>query len=388
MTIVKVILKKLIAAVINLNIYYGQYLAILFGKYIKNVRISKSKNERKALLIYITLPFKNINLNSHPNLQEARVIADVLCDLGFSVDVMDYRNNFYVDVKKYYLVIGFGDFYERTFFEKCNALKVHYGTGAPINMQNFAEVNRIKALAEKGINLTPVRLIDRSWPASEILSDAIISVTEGWACNMYKTRHKIVYSVPITYLQAKERYIFKASRKRKNNFIWFGGFGGVHKGLDLCLEVFKNQKNLTLHVCGLSPDKESDFIKQYEDLLSATNIHWHGRLDIDDATKIIDLCQFTILPSCSEGCATSVLTTMARGCIPIVTEQTGIEFPEKIVIEDLSIESVYKAVILANLMSSMELDVLSTKSEDWCKAKHNVDTFKSQMNSALSQIIG
>ena len=121
MTIVKVILKKLIAAVINLNIYYGQYLAILFGKYIKNVRISKSKNERKALLIYITLPFKNINLNSHPNLQEARVIADVLCDLGFSVDVMDYRNNFYVDVKKYYLVIGFGDFYERTFFEKCNA---------------------------------------------------------------------------------------------------------------------------------------------------------------------------------------------------------------------------------------------------------------------------
>ena len=61
---------------------------------------------------------------------------------------------------------------------------------------------------------------------------------------------------------------------------------------------------------------------------------------------------------------------------------------EKIVIEDLSIESVYKAVILANLMSSMELDVLSTKSEDWCKAKHNVDTFKSQMNSALSQIIG
>jgi hypothetical protein len=79
---------------------------------------------------------------------------------------------------------------------------------------------------------------------------------------------------------------------------------------------------------------------------------------------------------------------MARGCIPIVTEQTGIEFPEKIVIEELSIESVNNAVILADSMSSIELDVLSKKSEYWCKSTHNIDKFKFRMTSVLSQIIG
>ena len=172
----------------KLEVLYGQYFATLLRKYIKNIRIPEGCIKGKALLIYITLPFRNKNINSHTNLQEARAIADVLMDLGFVVDVMDYRNNYYVDVCQYDVVMGFGDFFENSFFRDCEALRIYYATGAPISIQNFAEVKRIKKLKNANIKLNPVRVLDRSWPASELLSDAIISVTDGWASNMYKKK--------------------------------------------------------------------------------------------------------------------------------------------------------------------------------------------------------
>ena len=380
-------IKKLLLHISKFKFFYGPYISVIFGRYIKNVRTPKDCTKGRVLLIYITLPFKNSNINSHANIQEARVIADVLSDLGFIVDVMDYRNNHYVEVDQYDLIMGFGDFFESLFFQECRAFKIHYATGAPISIHNFAEVRRIKNLADANIKVNPVRVIDRSWPASELLSDAIISVTDGWASDMYKQNHKMVYSVPITYLQPQKNYSFDISIKNKNNFIWFGGFGGVHKGLDLCLDVFKNKKELTLHVCGLNVDKEADFINQYKDLLSLENVYWHGRLDIDKAVGIIDLCQFTILPSCSEGCATSVLTCMARGCIPVVTEQAGIEFPNRITIKDLSVQSVNSAVDIAQSMSNVELDALSKESATWCKSKHNINIFKIKMTHILSRLV-
>jgi len=379
--------KKILLYISKFKVFYGPYISMIFGKYIKNVRTPKDYTEGKALLIYITLPFKNLNINSHTNIQEARVIADVLSDLGFVVDVMDYRNTHYVEVGQYDLIMGFGDFFESLFFQKCSAFKIHYATGAPISIHNFSEVKRIRHLNDANIKVKPVRVVDRSWPASELLSNAIISVTDGWASGMYKQNHKMVYSVPITYLQPQKNYTFDTLIKNKKNYIWFGGFGGVHKGLDLCLEVFKNQKELTLHVCGLNADKEADFINQYKDLLSLENVVWHGRLDIDKAVEIIDLCQFTILPSCSEGCATSVLTCMARGCIPIVTEQTGIEFRNRITIKDLSVQSVNSAVEAAQSMNNVELNLLSKESATWCKSKHNINIFKDKMTHILSKLV-
>lgn len=380
-------IKKILLHISKFKVFYGPYISMALGKYIKNVRTPEDYTERRALLIYITLPFKNLNINSHTNIQEARVIADVLSDLGFVVDVMDYRNTHYVEVGQYDLIMGFGDFFESLFFQECSAFKIHYATGAPISIHNFSEVKRIRHLNDANIEVKPVRIVDRSWPASELLSNAIISVTDGWASGMYKQNHKMVCSVPITYLQPQKNYTFDTSIKNKKNYIWFGGFGGVHKGLDLCLEVFKNKKELTLHVCGLNTDKEADFINQYKDLLSLENIVWHGRLDIDKAVEIIDLCQFTILPSCSEGCATSVLTCMARGCIPIVTEQAGIEFRNRITIKDLSVQSVNSAVEVAQSMSNVELNSLSKESATWCKSKHNINIFKDKMTHILSKLV-
>jgi hypothetical protein len=380
-------IKKLLLVISKFKIFYGPFISMVFGKYIKNVRTPKDSTKGRALLIYITLPFKNLNINSHTNLQEAQVIADVLSDLGFVVDVMDYRNAHYVEVSHYDLIMGFGDFFENLFFQECDSFKIHYATGAPISIHNFAEVKRVRNLRESNIKVNPVRIIDRSWPASELLSNAIISVTDGWANDMYKQNHQNVYSVPITYLQPQKNYVFDSAIKNKKNYIWFGGFGGVHKGLDLCLEVFKNKKELTLHVCGLSIDKEADFINEYKDLLSLENVVWHGRLDIDKAVEIIDLCQFTILPSCSEGCATSVLTCMARGCIPIVTEQAGIEFPKRITVKDLSVQSVNSAVEITQCLDHVELAALSKESATWCKSKHNINIFKDKMTHILSKLV-
>lgn len=66
-------IKKLLLYISRLKFLYGPYLSILFGRHIKNVRAPNDDTKGRALLIYITLPFKNLNINPHTNIQEAKV---------------------------------------------------------------------------------------------------------------------------------------------------------------------------------------------------------------------------------------------------------------------------------------------------------------------------
>ena len=135
----------------------------------------------------------------------------------------------------------------------------------------------LKAISDvKGINLFPERVFDRTWPCSDILSDAIISVTSGWAKSQFEKHHGNVYSVNITSL-SDELVLSDAFIKNKDprQFVWFSGAGAAHKGLDLCLEVFKEKPDLTLHVIG-NLEQEPHFMRHYQSFLHLNNIHYHG----------------------------------------------------------------------------------------------------------------
>jgi len=374
----------------SLWVTIGELVGALTGSLIRCVRNPQGKPVGRALIIYITDPFKRGSRGSvqHSNMQEAIIMADVLSEIGFYVDVMDYRNRFPVNVGKYDLIIGFGDCYEKIFYTDNKAIKIYYATGAPQSVHCFAEVARIRQARKKNRHVFPKRVLDRSWPCSELLSNAIISVTDGWAMEQFSKNHPNVYSVPVTSLCSINPRSLVLDKKQDNRFVWFGSRGALHKGLDLCLEAVANMPDVILHVCGFV-DYEPDFVDAYKKELRLPNIRFHGflRVDSNQMRDIMSVASYVILPSCSEGCATSVLTCMSWGCIPVVSEQSGITFENRVLIEELTTQSVRKAITKCLSMSKSERVELMRESAEWIRRKHSIPMYKKSLMSVISKIM-
>lgn len=372
--------------------YYKMCLfrAEITGEYIKNVKQIQCAESKRALIIYITHPFKKNIAQHHPNIREARVMVDVLAECSFLVDVLDYRYKHPIQAGKYDLIIGFGDAYENVFYQADRPTCILYATGAPLSVQAYAEVMRIKSVFDMtGAYFRPVRVFDRTWPCSDILSDAIISVTSGWARSQFEIRHDKVYSVNITSL-SDSMALANVSVETKDckQFVWFGGFGVIHKGLDLCLEVFGKRPDLILHVCGYL-EHEPDFMHHYQHFFRLDNIRYHGFVDVrsDKMRTIMENSTFIILPSCSEGTVTSVLTCMQWRCIPVVTPQCGIVYPGSVIVSEPSIESVEKAAIHCLTLSHEERNARMRDAAQWVIDQHNIERYKSSLRDALHDIL-
>lgn len=370
--------------------YWGTWIAKVLGKYLQAVRIPNQEIKGRALLIYITHPFKNKSKLVHTNIQEAATIADVLADLGFVVDVLDYNSRWHINTTQYNLVLGFGDPFEKLFYEKSPAIKIHYATGAPQWLSCLAEVERIHNFFQRHqYQVVPRRGPDRTWPCSTLLSDSIISVTDGWANKEFKKFNPNVFSVPVTALSHVNHDNCYLENKQKNHFVWFGSSGAIHKGLDLCLDVVNTRNDVVLHVCG-NVTQEIDFFTFYKKLLlEHPNIKYYGFVDVNSQTmlELMRTVSFAILPSCSEGCATSVLTCMAWGCIPVVTEQSGITFHGSIRIKGNTVEAISETIDQCLRMADSQRLAIMQECIDWILKNHNLTTYKITLTSILQQII-
>lgn len=135
--------------------------------------------------------------------------------------------------------------------------------------------------------------------------------------------------------------------KRSTNFMYFGGNGLICKGLDLVLEAFDGLKGVKLDICG--PDGEIDFWMHYKPLLARNpHIRFHGFVHVgsEKFSAITEAAAFQVFPGSSEGCATSVVTCMRRGVIPVTTYETGVDMGEfGILIDDVDVESIRALII-------------------------------------------
>ena len=109
-------------------------------------------------------------------------------------------------------------------------------------------------------------------------------------------------------------------------FVYFGGNGLICKGLDLVLEAFDGLRDVSLDICG--PTDEKDFWNYYKPLLKRnSNINFHGFIDVKGKffNYLMDRASFNIFPASAEASATSVLTCMRKGVIPVCTKEAGID---------------------------------------------------------------
>ena len=227
------------------------------------------------------------------------------------------------------------------------------------------------------------------WTLSTTFSDYLVVIGNDWTRGTYQK----YTDTPIRSINATALFnsnVLKIQRDielSKKHFLWFGSSGLVHKGLDLCVEYFAQTPDYVLHICG---PWEDDFFLAMESFHVQSNIIYHGFVDVstNEFIDIVTGCLFAILPSCSEGQSTSLLTAMSTGLIPIGTKETGIDLDGiGFLLEKSNIDSITQCVNQLAELGIDELARLSESSRDYVLKNHGIESFRKNMKSCLDEAI-
>jgi glycosyltransferase involved in cell wall biosynthesis len=264
---------------------------------------------------------------AHQNIWESRCIVNSFKSLGYLVDIIKYDDYKFIPSYKYEVLFGVGANFERLSDILPNTgLKIYYATGTHWSFWNNAELTRVKNLFYR----KNFKMKLRRQCASDLSvekSNIVLCKGNDFVCGTYNpfsvNIHKIDVSTPVNISD----YRNEIPSKVKKTFLWMGSTGLVHKGLDLILEAFSSLPDYYLIICG-PVSEELDFKYLYHnELYCSKNITVMGFVNTcsDSFDEIAQSAGFIIYPSCSEGMAGSVVSSMAKGLIPIVTNVTGVE---------------------------------------------------------------
>ena len=357
---------------------------------VKNIKVKKNKNHsKKALISYIVHPFFS-KKKKHPNSIELECIVDVFIELGYAVTIIDYRYDKKIDFDDYSVIFGFGRSVEKAVRSVSDVKVVYYATGAPSEYQNSQAIKALIRYNEK-YNVKPlesVRIAKFTDVPQLSLATGVVCVGNSFSKSLYQRYNRNVCSVPSTYFKTNVhiRSLDKIKSER-NNFVWLGGTGAIHKGLDIVIEYFKSRRDLHLDIFGPLKN-EKTFFGNIGSLPS--NIIYHGFHSVDSSyfSDVMKKCSIVILPSCSEGQATSLITACAN--FNMMSLHT---------LECTMPESINNNLIEPNL-NSVEL-VINRISElddrsflklcnyygNICRENNSPHNFKIKMHQALSSII-
>jgi len=351
--------------------------------------VYKNKDSKKRVLIcYIISPFYHKKRSiKHANVIESRIIAKEFYDLGYSVDVVDYRSTRKIDYSKYDVIFGFGHSFSNSFKIDIQIIRICYLTGSSPNFSNEKEAMRIHDIyLHSGKLLTPRREAYWPWMNVVINSDMVVLTGNDNTKTTYEGLNQNIKTVPVPVIPSK----LKPDSILGSGFLWFGGAGAVHKGLDLVLDASSEiVDEFSIDICG-PLENEKDFFKLYQSKLDKSNVIFHGMIDVEsnEMQNLINKNSFIILPSCSEGMASSVTTCMQLGLIPIISKECGIDLGEhSILIEELTISGVTKA--MKNALSLNE-DELLRKKELSIKHVNKINTpakYKEEISEAIRSIL-
>jgi glycosyltransferase involved in cell wall biosynthesis len=346
-----------------------------------------------VLLSYIIEPFLGQDIDSftsHTHFWESYQIAKTYLDMGYCVDVIDYRNHSFTPKIPYTLFVS-----ARTNFEKIakklndDCIKVVHLDTAHWMFNNSAAYNRYAALQKRrGITVRCKKIIEQTW-AIEVANCATV-LGNSFTVGTYAYANKPIYQLPVPTCRTytwPDKKDFEACR---NNFIWMGSSGVVNKGLDLVLEAFTELPDCRLSVFG-PIDEEKEFEKAYNyELYQSTNIKTIGWVDVN-SDLFLDITRNSIAliyPSCSEGQAGAVATCMQTGVIPIVSYESGIDVDDfGILLEKCTIAEIKEAINRVLKMPSKTLALMSRKSWEYAREYHSHKGYAKAYRSVAEKIL-
>lgn len=349
----------------------------------------KGKTKGSVLVSYFTYPYlTDKSLTGHTNYWEAMQLAQEFVDRGYAVDVIDTNNTSFVPKKEYVVCIDTHNNLGRLaplLTKKC--IKVLHTTTSHWLFQNTASYERSLNLQKRrGVALMPERLLPES-RALEVADIVLLlgnKVTEG----TYAYAGKEMFPISISAVSSFSSPEHKDFEKARNNFVWLGGAGAIHKGADLVLEAFAHAPNFTLFMCGkyLYPEFQAIYRKE---LTVTPHIKSIGFVDLQGALfeGIRNSSAFLIYPSCSEGQAGSVVAAMHAGLIPIISRECGVDVGDfGFVLKENTVEEVERIVAHASTLPEAELKERATKAWEYAREHHTRETFVARYSAFVDVI--
>jgi glycosyltransferase involved in cell wall biosynthesis len=346
-----------------------------------------------VLVSYLTTPFlvaSGAEADAHTNVWECRQIARTFLELGFAVDVIDWNNEGFRPEKPYRFLVDIGANLERLApLVGPGCVKILHATGKHWRFQNRAEHLRLAALeARRGVRLQPRRIAPAG--AGVEAADCLTVLGDRMTIDTFAYARKPCHRIPLSttaefpWNAAKD---FAACRRR---FVWFGSSGMVHKGLDLVLEAFAAKPELQLTVCG-PVDRERDFNDFYRrELYRTPNIRTVGWVDVAgrEFGRIVDTSAALIYPSCSEGCAGCVVTSLHAGLVPIVSRESGVDVQDfGVVLPGSTVADVRSAALDLSRCPAEELRGRSRAAWQYARAYHTRDRFTAEFRGVIERLV-
>jgi len=286
------------------------------------------KNAFRALIIYGATGIQRLVegrdndpvFKRHTIHWETTEMVRLLNHYGYIVDYADHRSLFTGDWQKYALVIDHWN-------NLCNApkipgqKKVNFTTYNHWLEWNTAELKRIRMFYERTGIIVPMCRQIPVLSSDEYADYLTYFGTDLQKDSFSKKPEKIQLNISSAWVP---EYNKKDFAKARNKFLWIGGGGLVHKGLDIVLEAFNNLPETELYiVCNLHDPNEKQFMKWAAPLLAQhpKNWHYHGWMDLTsrEFDAIADQCAGIVYASGAEGGPGSIARAIHNGLIPIVT---------------------------------------------------------------------
>lgn len=349
----------------------------------------KGVSHGNVLISYTTVPFTLLTKNQfggHTNYWESREMVLAFLERGYAVDLIDKTNTTFVPKKPYVFFIDIQSNLKRLApLLNPDCIKIFHATGSYWTFQNPAEQKRLDELAaRRGVQLLPRRATEPYYIDD---ADIILSLCGPFPESTYAPFNKPIYHIPLstTHTYPRAEKDFNAVKK---HFIWFGGAGAVHKGLDLVLEAFARMPDYELVVCGKF--NEQDFLDAYKkELFETPNIRAVGRID-PGSEQFKEICNTSlgvVFPSCSEGCASSVVICMHAGLIPLVSRESGIETGTfGITFKENTIEEIMQDVKDIAAQAPLALQDRSRGAWEYARATHTREHFGAAFRAFIDSI--
>lgn len=324
--------------------------------------------------------------NVHTNLQEMMQIIRVLIEMDFCIDVCACNNPdvaLEMPTDYYDYILGFGDMFRLAKLYNPKAYCIMYMTENPYDISQKGEQERIDYFYERyGKKIGFVRTGVFYLKDDEQLADAVICLGE----KRY-FRNDIVKRVYPSAFKNPQYTENKCNRRCTTNFMVFGVKGFVHKGNDLLVEVFAQHPEWKLYMCGREIEAECRRLG----IQLPSNVINCGFIDVasEQFMDLASICPFVLLPSCSEGMSTSLLTCMRHGQIPVTMRGTGMDELQEYCefFDDYHLDSIEKKLESLSGMGNEQVQKYSDKIYEYANQEFTLQKFSSNIRDAIENLV-
>ena len=330
-------------------------------------------------------------LNTHTNYWESHQIAKTFLELGYRVDVIDFRNVTWAPEKDYSFFIA-----ARTNFSRISPLLnkdcikiVHLDTAHWLFNNQASYSRSLDLQRRKGMTISheSLRIIESNLAIEH--ADFATLLGNQFTSSTYQYAGKDTCRIPISTCALYSLPEDKDYESCRKHYLWFGSGGLVHKGLDLVLDAFSGMPDYHLYVCGPVED-EKRFVEVYrKELFETPNIHTIGWVDpgSDQFRDLANRCLAIVYPSCAEGQSGSVVNCLHAGLIPIISRESGVDVNNfGVILTDCSVDVIRDSVINVSGQSADRLKQMACDAWLHARTNHMRECFAAEYRKAIEKI--